>query len=500
MAPVTRSSPPETSASSREASSSSRYTGNSYTLTKWSTPTRITAPVAHETHREFSLPRSLPCGAGTHVVLPCSAHAGREENNLGGDSCVSAARTQLGPLSRRRRLQRCHSRRNRGRGERGSGTASSRIESRDLDADHVLVFSIDGLHQSDLARCKVAANGDSTLAKLAGRGVAYTRGAHDDALGLVPRRASPSPRAAPPSPRASTTTTATTGPCTRRATAVHGGAGHGDHLRRERRQRRLEALQQRHQPGVPPAPEGRRGKCTVVYPHDFVRVNTIFEVVKRAGGYTAWSDKHPSYRDPERPVRQGLDDLYAPEQASNIANAPAGTVNGVNLGATLAQCDGLTNSLPLSKISDYTTCIPSAWAYDDVRVEAILHQIHGHRSDGSARAPVPTVFGMNFQAVSIAEKLSPVGGYLDSGAPSAQLAPPRSPTSTRRSAASWPRSRSEGSSSRRSSSSPPSTASRRSLARSSPWSRAGAATPPSPIRSRSSTAWTPTSATTPPPS
>jgi hypothetical protein len=37
------------------------------------------------------------------------------------------------------------------------------------------------------------------------------------------------------------------------------------------------------------------GKCVVVYPHDFVRVNNIFEIVKKHGGRTAWSDKHPAY-------------------------------------------------------------------------------------------------------------------------------------------------------------------------------------------------------------
>src|SRR5262249_28607705 len=35
--------------------------------------------------------------------------------------------------------------------------------------------------------------------------------------------------------------------------------------------------------------------CAPVYPHDYLRVNTIFEVVKAAGGRTAWSDKHPAY-------------------------------------------------------------------------------------------------------------------------------------------------------------------------------------------------------------
>ena len=35
--------------------------------------------------------------------------------------------------------------------------------------------------------------------------------------------------------------------------------------------------------------------CAPVYPWNFVRTNTIFGVVHAAGGYTAWSDKHPSY-------------------------------------------------------------------------------------------------------------------------------------------------------------------------------------------------------------
>lgn len=150
--------------------------------------------------------------------------------------------------------------------------------------------------------------------------------------------------------------------------------------------------------------------------------NTIFEVIKAAGGYTAWSDKHPAYEILNGPSGEGVDDLYVPEQASLISNAPSGTVNGVDLGATLAQCDGTTNSLPIAKLSDYTTCIPAALAYDDVKVQAILNEIDGKSSDGSRRAPVPSVFGMNFQAVSVGEKLT-VGGYVDAaGTPSTQLA------------------------------------------------------------------------------
>jgi arylsulfatase A-like enzyme len=39
------------------------------------------------------------------------------------------------------------------------------------------------------------------------------------------------------------------------------------------------------------------------------------------------------------------------------------------------------------------------------KVQAILNEIHGKRSDGTGAAPVPAIFGMNFQAVSVGQKL-----------------------------------------------------------------------------------------------
>lgn len=127
--------------------------------------------------------------------------------------------------------------------------------------------------------------------------------------------------------------------------------------------------------------------CTPVYPHSFLRVNTIFEVIKAAGGYTAWSDKHPAYDIVNGPSGKGVDDLYTPE--INNADAP-------------------------------TSDVKQTEAYDDIKVQAILNQIAGKTSTG-APAQVPTIFGMNFQAVSVGEKL-PGNGYLDAAAtPSAGL-------------------------------------------------------------------------------
>src|SRR5262249_47204856 len=152
--------------------------------------------------------------------------------------------------------------------------------------------------------------------------------------------------------------------------------------------------------------------CHPLFPHQFLRVNTIFEAVRAAGLHTAWSDKHPAYDIVNGPSGSGVEDLYTPEINSLIVNG--GVVNGVNLAGSKAKCDG-TNSLPPAKVAVYTDCLPSVEAYDDVKVQAVLHQIAGKKSDGSSwpgGKRVPALFGMNFQAVSVGEKL-PIGGYLD---------------------------------------------------------------------------------------
>jgi hypothetical protein len=79
--------------------------------------------------------------------------------------------------------------------------------------------------------------------------------------------------------------------------------------------------------------------------------------------------------------------------------------------------DGWTNSF------DDIKC------YDSLHVQAVLNQIDGYNHDRSRKIGVPTLFGTNFQAVSVGEKLAvdPVsgakGGYTDvSGTPGAGLA------------------------------------------------------------------------------
>jgi len=117
------------------------------------------------------------------------------------------------------------------------------------------------------------------------------------------------------------------------------------------------------------------GHCVPLFPHEALRTNTIFEVVKAAGGRTAWADKHPAYDLVNGPSGKGVDDLFTPE----ITN-----VNGF----------------------DATASVVCTVANDQKKVAAILNEIHGKTHDGSRRVGVPEVFGMNFQAVSVGQKLA----------------------------------------------------------------------------------------------
>jgi Type I phosphodiesterase / nucleotide pyrophosphatase len=149
------------------------------------------------------------------------------------------------------------------------------------------------------------------------------------------------------------------------------------------------------------------GKCARKFPHNTLRTNTIFEVVKAAGGITAWADKHPAYDMVNGPSGKGVDDLYTPE----VTN-----FNGF----------------------DNTVSVVCTVRNDFLKVQAVVNEINGLRDDGKTPlGGTPTVLGMNFQGVSVGQKLSidnaaggcpndaltgQVGGYTDgAGTPTAVL-------------------------------------------------------------------------------
>jgi hypothetical protein len=159
--------------------------------------------------------------------------------------------------------------------------------------------------------------------------------------------------------------------------------------------------------------------CAPVYPWNFVRTNTIFGVVHAAKGYTAWADKHPSYSSVSGPGNgTNIDDYYAPE----INSIPVGLPQ-------IKGCNPLPDQTAVAPSNAWTDSFQNIQCYDALKVDAILNEIHGLNHDGTQPARVPALFGMNFQAVSVGEKLiesslSPVvtGGYLDNqGTPTPAL-------------------------------------------------------------------------------
>ncbi len=280
---------------------------------------------------------------------------------------------------------------------------------------HVLLISVDGMHALDLT-AYVASHPNSTLAKLSEHGVTYsnnsTSSPSDSFPGLASLVTGGSPvtaglwyddtfnrKLSPPAmtdglgdPGGSCPSTAGTIVAWDESvdidlTQLNGGGGiNPKYLVRD-----------------------PNNNCATILPHQYLRVNTLFEVVKGHGGYTAWTDKHPSYEWTNGPSGKGVDDFYGPE------------INSIPV--ALPQFPGCSPvPAPDTTYDDgWTTDIHNIQCYDSLHVQAVLNQIDGYTHDRSHRAPVPAIFGTNFQAVSVGEKLAGAG-YADVlGTPSAGL-------------------------------------------------------------------------------
>lgn len=157
--------------------------------------------------------------------------------------------------------------------------------------------------------------------------------------------------------------------------------------------------------------------CDPVYPWNFIRTNTIFGVIHTAGGFTAWSDKHVVYAAVSGPTGtsspSNLDDFYAPEVNSNLIPLP-----GVKTAAGL-DC----SIIPNNNGTDWTGDFDNIKCNDQLKVNAVRNWIKGNDHLGGAKGKVPMIFGMNFQAVSVGQKLiesGVKGGYLDAAATPSQ--------------------------------------------------------------------------------
>jgi len=275
------------------------------------------------------------------------------------------------------------------------------------DVDHVLLISVDGLHALDVERY-VESHPNSALAELAEHGITYTNArtpANSDSFpGLLALVTGGSPithglfydvsydrKIYDPT-----------------NVSCSGGAGNTMVFDESVDQYGAGNVSlDKIDPAKLPRIRNQFGQCVPLFPHDAIRTNTIFEVVKAKGGHTAWADKHPAYDLVNGPSGTGVNDLYTPE----ITN-----VGGF----------------------DATVSVDCTVINDEKKVAAIINEIHGRKHDGTPGQGVPAVFGMNFQAVSVGQKLAHdnsdgscpqsvhtgmPGGYLDgAGTPTAVLA------------------------------------------------------------------------------
>src|SRR5882757_45925 len=175
---------------------------------------------------------------------------------------------------------------------------------------HVLLISIDGMHALDLQNC-VAAKTCPNLAALTESGINYTRTStskpSDSYPGLMAIVTGGTPKLvgayydvaydrvlAPPA--ADTGNGVLHGSCipgqpngTRTEyeegseidqTLLNGGGPYGTY------DGSFKSIDTKRLPRDP------FNGCAPVYPWNFIRANTIYGVIHKAGGYTAWSDKH----------------------------------------------------------------------------------------------------------------------------------------------------------------------------------------------------------------
>lgn len=270
---------------------------------------------------------------------------------------------------------------------------------------HVLLLSVDGLHQQDVANC-IGANTCPNIAALAKTGVnytnAYTPGLSDSFPGLAALVTGGSPK--------------TTGlfydvsydrtlyaPTDVNCMGAQGwqvvfdetvgvdSINGGDRVH-------LDGGGAFNPQAIPRAKVG--AACVPVYPHNYIKTNTLFEVVKEnmAGSRTAWADKHAwGYDWLNGPSGKGVDDLARTE----------------------------INSTDAATGKDYTDIYTHTETFDNFHVQGIINQIDGKDSTGTVIASVPTVFGTNFQTLSVAQKATNAsgGGYSDANfTPGVQVA------------------------------------------------------------------------------
>ena len=126
--------------------------------------------------------------------------------------------------------------------------------------------------------------------------------------------------------------------------------------------------------------------CQPIMPWDYLKVNTIFQVIHDAGMRTAWSDKHAIYTSFNGPGSGGksIDDFFGPEIDSQAVEP---------------------NGVPYPTDDDWAHDDAATKQYDGYKVQAVINELNGYDHSGTQKVGVPAILGMNFQTVSVAEKV-----------------------------------------------------------------------------------------------
>jgi hypothetical protein len=127
--------------------------------------------------------------------------------------------------------------------------------------------------------------------------------------------------------------------------------------------------------------------CKPIQPWDYVGANTIFQVIHSAGMRTAYSEKHAIYTSFNGPGSNGMsiDDFFGPEIDSQAVEP---------------------NGVPYPVDGAWTADNAATKQYDGYKVQAVVNWINGYEHSGTGpKVGTPAIYGMNFQTVSTAEKL-----------------------------------------------------------------------------------------------
>jgi len=297
-------------------------------------------------------------------------------------------------------------------GSSGGGAGpSSNAPSNNANSDrHVLLISVDGLHQADLA-WYVAHHPQSALATLSRSGTEYTQASAPFPSDSFPGTAAQVTGGNPATTGVYYDSSYSRGLLPAGTTSCPAGAPAGADVEFDesidRNSKALDAGQ-----GVNGLPDGILGMtgqpsslidpaklpvdattCKPVFPHQYLQVNTIFEVARAHNFRTAWSDKHPAYDILNGPSGAGIQDLFTPEINSQAPALPAG--------------------------KDWTNDNLQTQKYDSYKVQAVVNEIDGYDHSRTTKTGVPAIFGVNFQTVSTAQKLpvsnGQAGGYGPDG-------------------------------------------------------------------------------------